>query len=186
MSFMRVDQGFECLPTLNRSRPEAEKFNPCEKQSRGRRDFARETGMRPKSALRSPLPYMTRGVVMTMVSLGVGHEQPAHPAAQITVGPRPHHPVEVIGHQPVSQDIDGQTDGRIDHGLDQGVRVGGLMEDRLTVIAAIEDMIPHAGDGGSCGPGHGPIGQPARVGCKMRSVPFSVSGVQKNSTPALT
>jgi len=87
-----------------------------------------------------------------MITLGVGHEQPSHPAAQIAIGMRPDHQVEVVGHQAVSQEIQGQAGGGIRHGLDESVVLGGLMDHGLAAIAAIENVIPHAGDGGSCGP----------------------------------
>jgi len=45
---------------------------------------------------------------MAMISLGVGYQQPSHPAAEIAVGMGPVQQVEVVGHQAVSQQIDGQ------------------------------------------------------------------------------
>jgi hypothetical protein len=33
-------------------------------------------------------------------------------------------------------------------------RIGGVMEDDRAAITAIEHVVPHLGDGGSCSPGH--------------------------------
>jgi len=88
------------------------------------------------------------------MALGVGHQQPSHPPAQIAVGMGPDHQVEVVGHQAVSQQIDGPAGGGVGHGLDEGVVIGRLMENGLTAIAAIQEVVPDVGDGGSCGPWH--------------------------------
>jgi hypothetical protein len=48
---MRVDREFECLPTPNRSRPEAEKFNPCEKS-------VSEQGLRERDGYGAEIPLL--------------------------------------------------------------------------------------------------------------------------------
>ena len=56
----------------------------------------------------------------------------------------------------------------------------GLWKHGLVAIAAIEDVIPHAGDGGSCGPGHEPIIIGVAALRHIRSVPFATSNVERH------
>jgi hypothetical protein len=120
--------------------------------------------------LESTLPDVARGAVMALIPPGVGHEEPLHPPAHVAVGVRPDHQVEVVGHQTVSQDLDGQSGLGVGHGRDEGIIVGRLMEDDLPPIAPIEDMTPHVGDRGSCAPGHASRLSQAAAGCNISYV----------------
>ena len=126
-----------------------------------------------RKRLESTLPHVARGAIMAMISPGVGHEQPLHSPAHVTVGVRPNHQVEMVGHKTVSQDVDGKSRLGVGHGVDERIVVGRLMENHLPAIAPIEDMTPDVGDRGPCAPWHGSRLSRAAAACNISYVPFS-------------
>ena len=61
----------------------------------------------------------------------------------------------MVRHHTVTQDIDAQASRRIRHGLDEGVVIRRFVKHDLAPIAAIENVVPRAGNRNSCGSGHG-------------------------------
>jgi site-specific DNA recombinase len=122
--------------------------------------------------LEPPLPDVPRGAVVAVIATGVRREQPLHPAPEVAVGVGSQYDVEVIGHQAVAQDIDGEALARIDDRLKEGIVIGGLVEDGLASVAAVEGVIPHAPDGGAGGAWHGITVLGARPAVNKRYVPL--------------
>ena len=102
----------------------------------------------------STLPHMSGRAVMTMISSGVGGQEPLHPASQVAIRMRPEHDVEVIGHQAVAEEVDRYPPSGIGHGLDEGVIIRRLVEHRLPAIAAIQGVINHPANKGASGARH--------------------------------
>ena len=52
--------------------------------------------------LEPPLPDMAAGVVVPQLAAHVSHQEPVHPAAEVTIVVGPETQVDVIGHQAVT------------------------------------------------------------------------------------
>src|SRR5208337_2847212 len=103
-----------------------------------------------RGRLAPPLPEMAAGPVVPVIAACVGRQQPLHPAPEVTVDLRAQDQMEVIGHQAIVQDIDGQQGSRVDHRLHEFGVILIHVEHRLAAIAPIHGVIPHPTDRRSC------------------------------------
>jgi hypothetical protein len=67
----------------------------------------------------------------------VGREPATHPPAQVAIGAGPQDQVEMVGHQPIAEQVDGQVPP--DHGdrRDEGVKIRRLVKHLGATIAAV-------------------------------------------------
>src|SRR5206468_2399648 len=90
--------------------------------------------------LEPPLPYMPAAAVVLVIPPHVRRLQPLHPAAEIAVGPRPEHKVEMIGHQAISQHAHWAAGVRLVKQPHERRIVRRLMKNLLPGVPPIEDM----------------------------------------------
>src|SRR5262249_4764993 len=100
-----------------------------------------------RERLVAPLPDMPRGVVVPVVAEGLGRQQPAHPPAQVAIGLWPQYEMEMVGHEAIAEDIHRDAADSLRHGVDEGIIISRLVEDRGAAIAAIQGVVNQASDG---------------------------------------
>ena len=91
---------------------------------------------------------------MAMVAPGMRREQPLHPTSQVAIMMGPQYQMEVVGHEAIPEQVHRHAGAGVDHRLDEGVIIAGLVEDGLAAVAPIEGVIPHATDRGASGSRH--------------------------------
>jgi len=105
--------------------------------------------------LEPPLPDVTAGAMMKMITPYVGGHQPLHPAGKIAIAARPQDQVKVIGHQAPGQHPHGHAlAGRLEE-INERLVVAILAEDPGATVAAVGHVIADATDGRSGGSRHG-------------------------------
>jgi site-specific DNA recombinase len=104
--------------------------------------------------LESPLPDVPRGAAMAMVAPGMRREQPLHPTSQVAIMMGPQYPMEVVGHEAIPEQVHRHAGAGVDHRLEEGIIIAGLVVDGLAAVAPIEGVIPHATDRGGSGSRH--------------------------------
>jgi hypothetical protein len=83
----------------------------------------------------------------------------------------------LVGHQAVPEDIQGEPGAGVDDGLDEGVIVPGLVEDRLAAVAAVENVLPLAANGGSGSSWHAIMVKQVGLAVSIGYVPISPARV---------
>ena len=100
------------------------------------------------------LPNMTGQAVSHVVTAAVGGQQPMDPGGQVVRVGGPEDEVEMVGHEAITKN----PHGDMGVGLAEKVAKGGVVvravEDFDPAVAAIDDMVTVAADGGSGGAWH--------------------------------
>ncbi len=89
-----------------------------------------------------------------VVAPHLGGHQPLHPAAQVTIPPRPQHQVNVVRHETVGEHTHGQALAGLDHQFDKGAVVRLVLKYADASIATIDDVVADATGGGTGGSWH--------------------------------
>jgi hypothetical protein len=74
-----------------------------------------------------------------------------HEVGEFAVVSGPEDEVPVVGHEAVGEDAYGEDLAGLVEGLEEGLVIGGFVEDALAGVAAVEDMVDDVARGDACG-----------------------------------
>ena len=113
--------------------------------------------------LEPPLPDVSAGAMMLVISLGMGDQKALHDPANRRPGERAEEQVEVIIEQAISVEHERLSFLQVAKGMEKGFKVALLAKHILAIITAIDDVVDQAIFNRSQGARHlGSIASPTR------------------------
>ena len=120
-----------------------------------------------RKRLEPALPHVAArlSATLTMISPDVRRQQPLHVAAEIAIVAGPEDQVKMVGHEAEGEQphVDAFVGG--EQQIEEAAMVFVRMEDLHAAVAAVDDVVADAADGGAGGAWHG--GEPNRAGAAL-------------------
>src|ERR1035438_2510204 len=110
-----------------------------------------------RKRLETPLPDVSAGMVVAMVSPHMRSQQPLHPAAQVAIAVRPQHQMKMVGYQTPSEHPHRQPLSSLLHQIEKRNVVVVLAKHFLARVATIEHMVANPAHRCPCRSRHAPI-----------------------------
>ena len=108
--------------------------------------------------LKSALIEVSRsgGLVLGVPPLGMGERKPTHEAREVVVGAGPDDQVEVIGHDAVGEEPNGDSLVGLGQDVYEGVVVASVLKKSEASVRSVQNMVNEAALGGAKLSGHDP------------------------------